>query len=47
VADGWAQRNRTQPPLVELWLVQDETRLVDGHKGTTRLVEITRWTVPR
>jgi hypothetical protein len=47
VADGWTERNRTQPPLVELWLVQDETRLVDGHKGTTRLVEITRWTVPK
>ena len=29
-----------------LWLVQDETRLVDGHKGPTRLVEITTWTVP-
>ena len=47
VADGWSRRNRTAPPLLELWLVQDEIRLVDGRKGPTRLVEITSWTVPR
>ena len=47
VAEGWTERNRTQPPVMELWLVQDETRLVDGHKGDTRLVEITSWQVQR
>jgi hypothetical protein len=47
VADGWSVRNREEPPLVELYLVQDETVLVDGHRGPTRLVELTRWTVPR
>ena len=43
VADGWTVRNRQQPPLEQLWLVQDETRLVDGHRGPTRLIEITSW----
>jgi hypothetical protein len=47
VADGWSARNRREPELEQLWLVQDETRLVDGHRGPTRLVEITSWTVPR
>jgi hypothetical protein len=47
VADGWSIRNRQEPPLVQLYLVQDETTLVDGHRGATRLVEITRWTVQR
>ena len=47
VADGWSVRNRREPPLVQLYLVQDETVLVDGHRGSTRLVEITSWTVER
>ena len=47
VADGWTWRNRSEPPLVQLWLVQDETRLVDGHKGPTRMVEITSWRVTK
>ena len=47
VADGWTARNPSEPPLVELWLVQDETRLVQGHKGPTRLVELTSWVVPQ
>lgn len=47
VADGWSVRNRREPPLEQLWLVQDETVLVDGRKGLTRLVELTTWTVPR
>jgi len=47
VADGWTVRNRREPPLEQLWLVQDETRLVDGHRGPTRLVEITSWRVPK
>jgi hypothetical protein len=46
VADGWSVRNRREPELEQLWLVQDETRLVDGHRGPIRLVEITSWTVP-
>ena len=47
VADGWAERHLGEPPLVQVWLVQDETRLVDGRKGPTRLVELTTWPVPR
>jgi hypothetical protein len=47
VADGWATRHTDEPPLQQVWLVQDETRLVDGHKGTTRLIELATWVVPR
>jgi hypothetical protein len=47
VADGWSARNPREPALVELYLVQDETVLVDGHRGPTRLVEMTSWVVPR
>jgi hypothetical protein len=47
VADGWTTRHAHEPPLQQLWLVQDETRLVDGHKGATRLVELATWVVPR
>jgi hypothetical protein len=47
VADGWTARNPGQPPLQQLWLVQDETRLVEGRKGPTRLVELASWVVPR
>ena len=47
VADGWTERHPGSPPLLQLWLVQDETRLVDGRKGPTRLVELTTWPVPR
>ncbi len=47
VADGWTERHPDEPPLVQVWLVQDETRLVDGRKGPTRLVELTTWAVPR
>lgn len=47
VSEGWSARNGHEPALEQLWLVQDETRLVDGHKGATRLIEITSWTVPR
>ena len=28
-ADGWAARHPAEPPLQQLWLVQDETRLVE------------------
>lgn len=47
VADGWSVRNRQESALVRVWLVQDETVLVDGRMGSTRLVEITSWTLPR
>ena len=47
VAEGWNARNPGHPPLQQLWLVQDETRLVDGRKGPTRLVELATWVVPR
>lgn len=47
VAEGWTERHRDQPPLRQVWLVQDETRLVEGHKGPTRLIELATWTVPR
>ena len=40
VADGWTARNPDEPPLQQVWLVQDETRLVEGRKGPTRLVEL-------
>jgi hypothetical protein len=47
VADGWTARNPGQPPLQQLWLVQDETRLVEGRKGSTQLRELATWVVPR
>jgi hypothetical protein len=47
VADGWTARHPSDPPLVQVWLVQDETRLVDGRKGPTTLVELATWRVPR
>jgi hypothetical protein len=47
VADGWTARHPDEPPLQQLWLVQDVTRLVGGHKGPTQLVELVTWVVPR
>lgn len=47
VADGWTARHTMEPRLEQLWLVQDETRLVDGRRGPTRLLELATWTVPR
>jgi hypothetical protein len=46
VADGWSSRHRGVPRLVRVWLVQDQTRLVDGRVGPTRLVELTTWELP-
>lgn len=46
VADGWSSRHRGEPPLLRVWLVQDQTRLVDGRVGTTRLVELAAWELP-
>lgn len=47
VADGWTRRNPGPPHLVQVWLVQDETHLVDGKKGETQLHELATWEVPR
>jgi hypothetical protein len=47
VADGWTTRNPGHPPLQQLWLVQDETRLVEGRKSPTRLLELATWVVPQ
>ena len=47
VADGWSIRHPDEPPLQQVWLVQDETRLVDRRKGTTTLIELASWRVPR
>jgi len=46
VADGWSSRHRGVPRLVRVWLVQDQTRLVDGRVGPTRLIELTTWELP-
>ncbi|MBM7797758.1 hypothetical protein JOE57_000679 [Microlunatus panaciterrae] len=45
VADGWQRRHPEQPRLRHVWLVQDETRLVDGRKGPTELKELASWEV--
>lgn len=47
VAEGWTRRHPGQPALRQLWLVQDETRLVHGRKGPTELLTLATWTVPR
>jgi len=46
VADGWTSRHRSGPALLRVWLVQDQTRLVDGRVGPTRLVELATWELP-
>ena len=35
VSDGWTQRHPREPRLQQVYLVQDETRLVDGRRGPT------------
>lgn len=45
VSDGWTARHPRSGRLREVYLVQDETRLVEGRKGPTRLVELASWTV--
>ena len=47
VADGWSSRHPDEPALEQVWLVQDETRLVNRRKGPTVLVELATWRVPR
>lgn len=46
VSDGWTQRHPREPRLQQVYLVQDETRLVDGRRGPTRLLELATWSVP-
>jgi hypothetical protein len=46
VADGWTSRHRAEPALLRVWLVQDQTLLVDGRVGRTRLVELAMWELP-
>ena len=47
VADGWTARHPTDPPLQQLWLVQDVTVLVDRRPQPTKPVERATWAVPR
>lgn len=45
VADGWQRRHPELGALDQVWLVQDETRLVDGRKGPTKRIELATWVV--
>ncbi len=47
VVDGWTSRHRDEPPIEQVWLVQETTTLVRGRKGPTELVTLTTWVVPR
>ena len=46
VADGWNSRHPAEPALLRVWLVQDQTQLVDGRVGRARLVELATWELP-
>lgn len=46
VADGWTTRHVGEPVLLRVWLVQDQTLLIDGRVGRTRLVELASWELP-
>jgi hypothetical protein len=46
VADGWTSRHPAEPPLLRVWLVQDQTQLVAGRVGRTRPVELATWELP-
>jgi hypothetical protein len=46
VSDGWTSRHPAEPALLQVWLVQDQTRLVNGRVGPTRLVELASWEMP-
>lgn len=46
VADGWTTRHTGEPALLRVWLVQDQTLLIDGRVGRTRLVELAAWDLP-
>lgn len=45
VSDGWVARNPRSPRPVELFLVQDETRLHRGRPTSTSQVTLARWRV--
>lgn len=47
VVGGWTARHPREPAIRQVWLVQDETHLVDGRRGPTRLVELASWEVQR
>ena len=47
VVDGWTARHPREPVIRQVWLVQDEIRLVDGRRGPTRLVQLASWEVQR
>jgi hypothetical protein len=47
VVDGWTARHPREPVIRQVWLVQDEIRLVDGRRGPTQLVELASWEVSR
>ena len=46
VTDGWTSRHPAESALQRVWLVQDQTRLVDGRVGPKRLVELATWELP-
>ena len=46
VADGWTTRHTAEPALLRVWLVQDQTLLINGRVGRTRLVELAAWELP-
>jgi hypothetical protein len=46
VADGWTSRHQNEPALLRVWLVQDQTRLLDGRVGPTRVAELATWELP-
>ncbi len=46
VADRWSERHpAADSRLLQVWLVQDETKLVEGRRGPTSLVELCTWVV--
>jgi hypothetical protein len=46
IVDGWTVRHPREPAVQQAWLVQDETTLVSGRPGATRVVELASWEVP-
>jgi len=47
VAEGWSRNHPGEPRVVQVWLVQDETRLARGRPGPPRLVELASLEVPQ
>ena len=46
VADGWTSRHPAEPALQRVWLVQDQTQLVDGRVGPSPSRGTRQWEVP-